>query len=94
MIIRKKRDNNQVSRRGMGYKQYERKAHIYQEKAIEKNGENQRRKIREKLIKANDHWNDLELQMNWNKLEWVYPKKEILKGVHSVLLITSYTSNM
>ena len=56
----------------------------YTEKAIEKNGENQIRQIKEKLTKSNAHRNDWKSQLNWNKLEWVY-KIYILGIIHSVL---------
>ena len=42
----------------MVYKQDECKDPTYQEKAIEKNGTNQIRKIKERLIKANADCND------------------------------------
>ena len=31
--------------------------------------------IKENLGKANEYWNDWKLQIRWNKLEWVDPKK-------------------
>ena len=38
-----------------------------------------------KLYKYNRHWNDWELQLNWNKLEWVNPRsKIIIKKPYSV----------
>ena len=34
-------------------------------------------KIKNKLCKANRHWNDWEFQLHWNKLEWVNPRIKI-----------------
>ena len=65
----------------------------YPEKAIEKNGENQIRQIKEKLTKSNAYRNDWKFQLNWNKLEWVY-KIYILGIIHSVLWLSSSSLNM
>ena len=32
-------------------------------------------RIKEKLMKANNNYNDWKLRFHWNKIEWVDPKK-------------------
>ena len=48
-------------------------------KAQEKDDE-----ITKKLYEANRHWNDWILQLDWNKLEWINPRRKIKIKAHSV----------
>ena len=41
----------------------------YQEKATEKKLSNDRRKINEKIMKFNDHWNNWKFQLHWNNIK-------------------------
>ena len=54
--------------------------HKLSKKSKEKDDE-----IKRKLYTANSNWNNWELRLHWNKLEWVNPKGKIkIKEPYSV----------
>ena len=42
-------------------------------------------RIKEKTMKAKNHWNDRKFQLHWKNIEWANPKKKALTIIHYVL---------
>ena len=58
----------------MVYEQDEYNPPTYQENAIDKTEQTKGKKIKEKIMNSNAHWNDWRFQFHWNKIGWVDQK--------------------